>query len=128
MSTPVVLQYGERPRPPADENWVTRAACRAWDGWSADCIVSTRWVHPGHVDDPWYPEALPEHRMSGRDDHYVALEQLGRRICHGCPVKTECLEDSAALPHTRREGMRAGLTAPERRPMYRRQSVSEEQG
>lgn len=71
-------------RGPAE--WMYRAACRD------NPEVDPDWFHPHTFD--------------------VKTAALARAVCARCPVTTECFEDAIATQDG--DGIRAGLTAPER--------------
>jgi WhiB family redox-sensing transcriptional regulator len=54
------------------------------------------------------------------DDLFVtgAAQQAVKRVCHGCPVKAQCLAD--ALDHGIDVGVWGGMTERERRALVRR--------
>ena len=69
----------------APPRWQTRAACR------------------DHDPDLWFP-------VPGREAAY----RPARRICHGCPVRADCLD--YAQRNGLHDGMWGGLTPTEREP------------
>jgi WhiB family transcriptional regulator, redox-sensing transcriptional regulator len=60
------------------------------------------------VDLEWF---FPEQGRSAR---------RARRICARCPVQAPCLADALATPAALDDGIRAGTTAGERRPLRNR--------
>lgn len=71
-------------RDPAE--WMRRAACNNKPD------VDPDWFHPHEFD--------------------LATHALARAVCARCPVTTECFNDAIATRD--RDGIRAGMTAPER--------------
>lgn len=71
--------------------WHQQAACRDHE------------FRRGEID-PWHPDG---DRQRVRDAVTYA-----KAVCHGCPVRAECLDE--ALAEKAQYGIRGGLTAPER--------------
>ena len=63
----------------------------------------------------FYPPAPPA--REGRDER-LARERAAKRVCAGCPVRTQCLD--YAIAASERHGVWGGLTELERRRLTRR--------
>jgi WhiB family redox-sensing transcriptional regulator len=101
----VALRHGSSRRPApgeepalADLFGITRPPA-----WTADALCAQ-----GHPD-AWHPE---------RDDpNGAANAAVARRVCHRCPVRTECL--AHALLNDEREGIWGGTTPNQRKAIRR---------
>jgi WhiB family redox-sensing transcriptional regulator len=80
------------------------------------------------VPDPkWWERA----NCLGTDSEAFFPEKGGtpapaKRICRGCDVRRECLED--ALTHDERYGVRGGMTFHERKALKKKRRTAQSQG
>lgn len=73
------------------------------------------WPLPEPAD--WRREAA----CLGHDPGIFFDDRQGNRalnICHGCPVRTECLEDALTLPRYEDQGVRGGMSQRERQRLH----------
>lgn len=63
--------------------------------------------------DTWFPD--PEHDTP---EQITAKEKAAKAVCLGCPVAADCLE-LGMRKENRRWGIFGGLTAKERKDLYR---------
>ena len=78
---------------------------------------------------PWVADAAcaqiagdlfyPEGKGSNQSDYTHA-----RQICHGCPVKAECLDYALSVPAHHDHGMWAGTTPAERATLRKKRTTA----
>jgi WhiB family transcriptional regulator, redox-sensing transcriptional regulator len=88
------FNYLMRIIPIRDQNWIDRAACAS---------------HPD--PDLWFPKELSGPKSAGGPQESLRAKEA-KRICRGCPVRTECL--TFALANKEEHGMWAGVVLDKR--------------
>lgn len=80
-------------------------------------VAELRWMDSAACaevgDDFWFPE---------QGESLSPQTRLAKSICHGCPVRLECLD--YALEHKERYGIFGGLSERERRNLNRSRSAA----
>ena len=86
--------------PGRDQTWIEAAACKDTD------------------TDIWFPQS------SGRGQSLGVARELARLYCNNCPVRLRRLDDALEMDDDT-DGIRAGLTAGQRKRLRRKQSRSD---